>query len=1050
MSDPVHKDKPPADDFAGLTAIFKEWLGVIGTVGGAVAALLAVLLPGQTTAVVQVIGYTVALMLLCVGGFIFVRVRRRQHSRRLREKRRETWEREMAEAHLTAFRGLFPYQESDELPGEHRQLEARRLVTQFSEPTFSFGVVCGDSGCGKTSLLRSAIQRRLKTAGEEKGFSVLYLSNPRELAEDGASHGERADIAGRLRREIETLRRLAGGASQGNPLILIIDQFEEFFIEYSRPELRLELGRFLNGLIKSSPPVRILCAIRRDYLADMKDLAPPPDSEEGRSFFAPISLQSLFTLKNFTVEQAASVIRECAERDRIELDEEFAATLASDLGAGGFVRPPELQIVCTALAGNMTTAEYRLAGGARGILSHYIEDAIEVSGDPNTGRRVLRALCDFPAHAKRNPQTAADITEAVGVEGPQASASVRAALRQFEVARLAVSEKRGEAEPTYALVHDYLVDAVSKATSDVSTRDEEANQMLEYYVSEYRTDPKTRIPYRRLRFVRKYADPKKLSDPTAHRLLRASFTRLATSTAALAALVAVTTTVLVAIGTTRRVWRQELVSYTWEKGDTMSSSITPLPDWGFVLTQPDARRGDEGSYVKLWDIKTGKLAYMFKGLAVQYISREFILYASEDGQAINAFHIPTRKGFTTTLPAALMTAGPWGQLNVYGVSNSGMLILVGKQSGNLLQGQYQVFSLADNRPLGEIKLCQRGLDSSYLTNSGEYIVAPCMIHNKAETATTSEGTVEPTIINVRANRVMSLKRIGYTSLNYAVDENNFLVVTLERASSGQYNIAKWDLRTGTMLGESDVPLLPEKNEDITYGSPNLLLSPRGNYVVVGTYRDWSKVGEAEQSDVIVLRTSDLRRVITTPETGVRIYYGKITYEPETKRVRFIAWPHEEGGAFLWDLTQDEPKLISAFTLPKRSYIYQNQLAVNPTADKAIILPEGESEFELWDIKNARKLRSLDAWGLVASAGFTLDGNAVRLLLAGGVVSLSSADNGERITDIRDVGGTQREVYYDPACRTAHIWTDEGRILLYTEGWDILGQERWFWPAEKCG
>ena len=42
----------------------------------------------------------------------------------------------------------------------------------------------------------------------------------------------------------------------------------------------------------------------------------------------------------------------------------------------------------------MTLAEYRLAGGARGILSHHVEDAIEVSGDADTGRRVLRALCD--------------------------------------------------------------------------------------------------------------------------------------------------------------------------------------------------------------------------------------------------------------------------------------------------------------------------------------------------------------------------------------------------------------------------------------------------------------------------------------------------------------------------------------------------------------------------------------------------------------------------------------------------------------------------------
>src|ERR1044071_629371 len=157
MGDTDDKDDKNADELARLPSILKEWSGVVATFGGAVAAVLAVLLPGQTPAAVQVIGYALALTLVVVGALIFVRVRRRQRSRQQREKRHEKWEREAAGAHRTAFRGLFPYQEGDELPGEHRRLEARRLVTQFGEPAFSFGVVCGDSGCGKTSLLRSAL-----------------------------------------------------------------------------------------------------------------------------------------------------------------------------------------------------------------------------------------------------------------------------------------------------------------------------------------------------------------------------------------------------------------------------------------------------------------------------------------------------------------------------------------------------------------------------------------------------------------------------------------------------------------------------------------------------------------------------------------------------------------------------------------------------------------------------------------------------------------------------------------------------------------------------
>ena len=111
---------------------------------------------------------------------------------------------------------------------------------------------------------------------------------------------------------------------------------------------------------------RILCAVRSDYLVDMRDLAPQLPE--------PISVKTLFVIKNLTVDQAANIVRECAEIDEIPLKDGFANTLAEELAHAGEVRPPELQIVCTALVGNLTLEEYRLAGGARGILSHYIQN----------------------------------------------------------------------------------------------------------------------------------------------------------------------------------------------------------------------------------------------------------------------------------------------------------------------------------------------------------------------------------------------------------------------------------------------------------------------------------------------------------------------------------------------------------------------------------------------------------------------------------------------------------------------------------------------------
>lgn len=924
MGDPEDKDDKHADDLARLPSLFKEWQGIVVVLGGAVAAVLAVLLPGQTPAAVQVIGYTVAVALVVVGALIFVRVRRRQRSRQLRERWREKWEQEAAGAHMTAFRGLFPYQEGDVLPGEHRQLEARRLVTQFSEPTFSFGVVCGDSGCGKTSLLRSAIQSRLKAAGEERGFGVLYLGSPRELADDGA-------------------------------------------------------------------------------------------------------------------------------RDRIVLDEEFAATLASDLGEGGFVRPPELQLVCAALLGNMTLAEYRLAGGARGILSHHVEDAIEVSGDADTGRRVLRALCDFPAHAKRNPQPVAEIAGAVGAEGAQSLALVRTTLRRFEVARLVVSERsgaskerrgaekseRGGEETGYALVHDYLVDAVSKATSDVSTRDEEANQLLDYYVSEYRTDPKTRIPYRRLRFIRKYADPQRLADPTAHHLLRASVVRLVTSTAAFAALVLITTTLLVAVTTTGHVWHQSVVGSHWEGSDSGPLGLYAQERRNLFITD-GSYLGKKNESVKLWDLRTGRLVHSLKRERISRADPDYILGYSENESAVTALHIPTLRESLTALPKEFLTTAPnLPTANIY-VSKSGAVIALRRYAVGMadwMAESIRVFSLAENRLLGEVPSCDShpGL-FHYITNDGEYLLAPCHVG----------GAYVPTILSVRTKERKILARPGYKPLAvYDFNERSSRFAALETSPNGRVALTVWDIRTGRVLDEPSVLNIRADKETPACG---VRFTPDGEFI----YVDCAAPGQSGERIFELFRINGLRRVTMVPESGVRVIrdvpqFGVVPGDFHA----VIVWPDASGETQVWDLTEPEPKSVAGLTLPEIIPPYQNIL-LNDSGSRAILFLAQKELVEFWDFKVGKKLKTLNIPGRFNKVDFTIGGNAVSVNVEGGTVSLFRADNGEKITDdIRNIGGSEQAIFYDEKCRRAHVWTNEGRVLRYTEGWHLFGRESWFWPAEKC-
>jgi hypothetical protein len=210
-----------------LRELITEWWELIATIAGAITAILATVIKAEGPG--RLIGLLLALSLVGISAYFYSKI---QHRRLIRKRRKEQlvlWEERKNKR--TAFRGLYPYLEGDILPGEHRQREARIVFTQITDPNFSFGVVCGAVGSGKTSLLRSAVQSLLK----EAEFEVLYISNWRQLSNESRSIVSDSKLS-RLKGEIKSLERQASGINGVLPAVLIIDQFEEFFIEYSQLE----------------------------------------------------------------------------------------------------------------------------------------------------------------------------------------------------------------------------------------------------------------------------------------------------------------------------------------------------------------------------------------------------------------------------------------------------------------------------------------------------------------------------------------------------------------------------------------------------------------------------------------------------------------------------------------------------------------------------------------------------------------------------------------------------------------------------------------------
>jgi hypothetical protein len=178
-----------------------------------------------------------------VTFYFLWRFQRKVNAAEQARKRIENW---AQTSHTAAFRSLDPYSEADRLPGTERKRQARRLVTSVKDPGFRFGVVNGDVGCGKTSLLQSETLRLLKS----ENFAPILLTRS-----DTADARKITDVCDAIRAAVRQSQKLQ------NP-VLVVDQTEEIFVRFPGREARETLGQRFGQLIRADRACKIICAIR--------------------------------------------------------------------------------------------------------------------------------------------------------------------------------------------------------------------------------------------------------------------------------------------------------------------------------------------------------------------------------------------------------------------------------------------------------------------------------------------------------------------------------------------------------------------------------------------------------------------------------------------------------------------------------------------------------------------------------------------------------------------------------------------------------------------
>ena len=375
-----------------------------------------------------------------------------------------------------------------------RDLEADRLLSTIL--SHRLAVFYGASGTGKTSLLLARVVPALREAGYQVAYARM-LGDPVKEVKAAARRLATVDDLTMADLNQSLLAVLVSAAPPGGRLVIILDQFEEFFLrqgEAVRRAFAQELAAALwPAAAETAADIRCLLSLRDDYLGGLDELTPYLAEQD---IFA-----HRYRIRNLTPDKALQAILKPAEAFCLPVDGALQARLVTDLDDGG-LEPASLQIVLFRLyedalgqglwsessrqGDGLTLARYEQLGETQQILAGYLDEVVAAlpgAAEQAAVRMILKSM------------VTAERTKAA-VNGQEISRSElvqQAKLDETQLDRLLsylrdrrVVRKLGE-EERYELAHDVMVGKVWAWVSDEELRLLDVRGMLRREMSSYRT-----------------------------------------------------------------------------------------------------------------------------------------------------------------------------------------------------------------------------------------------------------------------------------------------------------------------------------------------------------------------------------------------------------------------------------------------------------------------------------------------------------------------------------------------------------------------------------
>lgn len=260
-----------------------------------------------------------------------------------------------------------------------------------TEPSFRAGLLFGETGVGKTSLL-GAVLPQLREQGVIVASAADPLAPGESLAAALTAAGGRS-TAGEV--PSNYLARITSNAPPGQLYLFVIDDIDRP-LALRDERIDQELAElYARSMARSSGRARFLFACPSDRVHLFGHL-----EKRTGSLFPPACRYELPRLSPF---EATEVLRELLAAAGVQAEPGLADAVVGGLGrpaadgsGGGGILPADLQIALLGLREQRisTGAQLARAGGGRELERHWLAGAARAGGDERMGLRALAELAD--------------------------------------------------------------------------------------------------------------------------------------------------------------------------------------------------------------------------------------------------------------------------------------------------------------------------------------------------------------------------------------------------------------------------------------------------------------------------------------------------------------------------------------------------------------------------------------------------------------------------------------------------------------------------------